>query len=316
MVSIYIALYLFFAGTGAGAFLIGAVIDMVLRFRPRSGGGWFVRASTVTDAGLVLGPVLVAISSLFLVLDLGVPDRALRLFLTSTPSLLSMGAWSIALFCLASVLALVLGSLADDGEDESDRERASGRILLRVGEFACSLVAIGLALFVMGYSGAFLAMYPSLPFLHTGWIPVLFAASALACGLAALMVVAFFRLALPDMQLAIDALLPVDAVLVALETLVLAGFLASCLIAEGPVHSAAHLLMGGRLFPLFWIGVVTMGLVVPFSVDIVCRRMPAPVAVAMGAACALVGGLCLRVALLMATERFNLAFMSALGFWS
>ena len=30
MVSIYIALYLFLAGTGAGAFLIGAVVDMVL----------------------------------------------------------------------------------------------------------------------------------------------------------------------------------------------------------------------------------------------------------------------------------------------
>lgn len=41
MVSIYIALYLFLAGTGAGAFLIGAVVDMVLRFRPRAAGGWF-----------------------------------------------------------------------------------------------------------------------------------------------------------------------------------------------------------------------------------------------------------------------------------
>ena len=55
MVSIYIALYLFLAGTGAGAFLIGAVVDMVLRFRPRAAGGWFARVSAVTDAGLILG---------------------------------------------------------------------------------------------------------------------------------------------------------------------------------------------------------------------------------------------------------------------
>lgn len=91
MVSAYIALYLFLAGTGAGAFLIGSVVDLVLRFRPTAARGWFVRVSAVTDAGLVLGPVLVAVSALFLVLDLGVPERAFRLFLVSTPSLLSMG---------------------------------------------------------------------------------------------------------------------------------------------------------------------------------------------------------------------------------
>lgn len=74
--------------------------------------------------------------------------------------------------------------------------------------------------------------------------------------------------------------------------------------------------MSGSIAPLFWAGVVMMGLVAPFSVDVVCRRLPAPVAVVLGSACALVGGLCLRMALLMATERFNLVFMSALGFWS
>lgn len=74
--------------------------------------------------------------------------------------------------------------------------------------------------------------------------------------------------------------------------------------------------MSGSIAPLFWAGVVMMGLVAPFSVDAVCRRLPAPVAVVLGSTCALVGGLCLRMALLMATERFNLVFMSALGFWS
>ena len=117
MVSIYIALYLFLAGTGAGAFLIGAVVDMVLRFRPRAAGGWFARVSAVTDAGLILGPVLVAVSALFLFLDLGVPDRVFHLFLASTSSLLSMGAWAILVFCVMATLALVLGSLADGEGD-------------------------------------------------------------------------------------------------------------------------------------------------------------------------------------------------------
>lgn len=163
MVSIYIALYLFLAGTGAGAFLIGAVVDMVLRFRPRAAGGWFERVSAVTDAGLILGPVLVAVSALFLFLDLGVPDRVFHLFLASTSSLLSMGAWAILVFCVMATLALVLGSLADGEGDGYEYELAPGKVVLRVCEFACSLVAMGMALFVVVYSGIFLAMYPSLP---------------------------------------------------------------------------------------------------------------------------------------------------------
>ena len=316
MVSIYIALYLFLAGTGAGAFLIGAIVDMVLRFRPRAAGGWFARVSAVTDAGLILGPVLVAVSALFLFLDLGVPDRVFHLFLASTSSLLSMGAWAILVFCVMATLALVLGSLADVEGDGYEYELAPGKVVLRVCEFACSLVAMGMALFVVVYSGIFLAMYPSLPFLHTGWVPVLFVASALACGLAALIVTAFFRLASPGMQLATNALLPLDMVFVIVEALVLAGFLASCFASDGPAGTSAQSLMSGSIAPLFWAGVVMMGLVAPFSVDAVCRRLPAPVAVVLGSACALVGGLCLRMALLMATERFNLVFMSALGFWS
>ena len=185
-----------------------------------------------------------------------------------------------------------------------------------MGEFASSVVATGLALFVVMYAGVFLAMYPSLPFLHTFWVPVLFVASALACGLAALMVTAFFRQAMPEVAGAMDALLAVDAVLIAVEAVVLGVFLVDSFVAAGPSLAAAQLLVSGRLLPLFWFGVVFTGLVVPFSVDVVCRRLPAPMAVALGATCTLVGGLCLRIAMLMATERFNLAFMSALGFWN
>lgn len=317
MVSAYIALYLFFAGAGGGAFLIGSCVDMVLRFRPRAARGWFARVSAVTDAGLVLGPALVLASALFLVLDLGVPDRAFRLFLTSTPSLLSMGAWSIALFCVAALGALALGELAEENDGEVANAIGAGRVVLRVAEFALSLMATALGLFIVVYSGVFLSMYPSLPFLNTAWVPVLFVASALVCGLAALIVVAFFRQASSGVPAALDALLPLDAVLVAIEAVVLAAFLGSSCVADGASLAAVQLLATGRLSWLFWAGVVVAGVVVPLSVDAVCRREFASVtAMALGAVCTLAGGLCLRIALLMATERFNLAFMSALGFWN
>ena len=57
------------------------------------------------------------------------------------------------------------------------------------------------------------------------------------------------------------------------------------------------------------------GLVVPLSVDAVCLRFPRSTLLAVGAASTLVGGACLRFALLMAAERFSLVDMSALVFW-
>ena len=66
---------------------------------------------------------------------------------------------------------------------------------------------------------------------------------------------------------------------------------------------------------LFWLGVVVAGLVIPLSVDAVCLRAPNPVVLAVGAAGTLVGGACLRFALLMAAQRFCLAGMGVLAFW-
>lgn len=53
MASSFIACYLFLAGGGAGAFVIAAFVDGVLRFRRTSR---LVRVSPVTDAGLAIGP--------------------------------------------------------------------------------------------------------------------------------------------------------------------------------------------------------------------------------------------------------------------
>ncbi|MDE8703613.1 polysulfide reductase, partial [Adlercreutzia equolifaciens] len=87
--------------------MLGSVVDLVLRFRPQAARGWFARVNPVTDAGLVLGPVLVVASAIFLVLDLGVPEKAFYLFLVSSKSLLSLGAWAILLFAVAAFGALV-----------------------------------------------------------------------------------------------------------------------------------------------------------------------------------------------------------------
>ena len=120
-----------------------------------------------------------------------------------------MGAWAILVFCVMATLALVLGSLADGEGDGYEYELAPGKVVLRVCEFACSLVAMGMALFVVVYSGIFLAMYPFAPLsshrmgsrAFRGFSVGVRARGAHSDGV-------FFRLASPGMQLATNALLP------------------------------------------------------------------------------------------------------------
>ena len=164
MVSSYIAWYLFLAGAGGGAFLLGSFVDFALRVSNRS---WLRGASAVTDAGLLAGPVLVALGTVFLTLDLGAPDQAFRLFLTPSGSLLSAGAWALALFCATAFAAFLMG-FADDGPG------------LRVAETVVSVFAALLALFVVLYAGVFLSLYPAVPFLNSPLVPIVFVASALA----------------------------------------------------------------------------------------------------------------------------------------
>ena len=86
MVNSFIAWYLFLAGMGGGAFLTGAVVDILLRFSddPR-----LERVGAVTDGGLILGPATVVLGAVFLLADLGSPERAFQVFFTPSTSLLS-----------------------------------------------------------------------------------------------------------------------------------------------------------------------------------------------------------------------------------
>ena len=65
MVNSFIAWYLFLAGMGAGAFFISAVVEA---------------AATVTDGGMYLGPATVGLGLVFLLADLGYPERSFQVF--------------------------------------------------------------------------------------------------------------------------------------------------------------------------------------------------------------------------------------------
>lgn len=328
-----IAWYLFLAGTGAGAYLVGAVAGFLgERYRP------------LVKPGVLLGAPLVAIGCLLLLFDLGVPTRFLMAFLQPQTSMMSVGVIIISCFIVLSGVHWIL-TVAKKGSEK----------LLRGLSIAAGVFAVGTAV----YTGLLLALVQAVPFWNQPLLPVLFLLSALSTGIGAVFVAvgimrrvrpaapAKTKLAATGAGVAVlddDMVVPaeparsaavprtaeqsavvaqevdenvvasahalgvVDLPIVVAELLVLF----SMMFIMGSSHSVAalsvdFLLTGGFALP-FWLGIVLVGLVVPAVLEIVslarwhgaqygARVLDAGVITGL---CLLVGGVMLRFAVVAA----------------
>ena len=299
MVNAHIAWYLFLAGMGGGAFLIGAVVDVALRLRSSAP---LENASAVTDRGLIFGPLAVAVGLVFLLADLGSPERALRLFLAPPNGILGWGAWGIALFLVTSVLAYILG--------QPNRPRA-----LRVAEMACHGIATLLAAFVITYSGVYLSLFPTVPFLNHPLVPILFVVSALSTGMALLLACDFVLGDAKNRGTRTSPCVKTELVLIASDLAALATLLVASWFGTAEARLSVEALIIGPYAVLFWFGVLCVGLAAPLLLGVYHRINPNSPSYAIGAACTVAGGLCLRYALLQAAIRFSAFGMEAVTFW-
>ncbi len=299
MASAYIAWYLFFAGAGAGAFAIASVVDFALRLGSRP---YLLKISPITDIGMVLGPIMVAVGCVFLLLDLGDPSIAFNVFLRPS-SILGFGSWAIVLFCLFAALSLAFGLMPHC--------RAS-KLIEPLSQF----LAMVLSFVVILYSGVFYSLFPSVPFLNTTLVPALFTASAFSSGAGLLVVVGFFRQTCEGVLEGMNGLSAIDAAIVLVEILLLTALLARpVLFSESDASLSSSSLLFGDLSLLFWVGVVIVGCIVPLVVDLMCFARLRPAVLCIGGISALVGGVCLRFCILMAASRFAIGFVVAQPFW-
>ena len=175
MLSDLVVCYLFLGGTGAGLCLVLSVLGLLV---PRSClstlPGVHLHPSAayrkLLGSGFVAAFVLLALGIVCLVADLGNAERMILLLVHPTASYLAVGSWALAA-CLALAAAL-------------------GLAWLGVGVWNVALVRVvhvvaGLAsLVVMVYTGLLLQSLGAVPLWATPWLPALFAASSLSCGIA------------------------------------------------------------------------------------------------------------------------------------
>ncbi len=283
--SYQIAIYLFLAGTGAGAFLAARVTELYSRdnFRP------------LVRAGAVLSGPVVALGMPFLILDLGIgksqPWRLINLY--SNPS--SPMTWGVYILTFFVPLALLYGlieiiELYNFQGPLQKLTRYKGWIL-NLG----SVLAIATAI----YTGLLIGIVKGVPLWNTTILPVLFVTSALSSGLAAAVLLAIVW-PIGERRLVSEHffyLNQVHAAMIVAELILIFSWV--FISAHGSTASveSVKILMSGRLSPFFWIGIVFFGIIDPmiiFVYEVIQGKPLAGPAMFISDGSVLVGGLVLR----------------------
>lgn len=284
MFGISVAIYLFLAGAGSGAAVVAFCVDeAVLRRR----GCVLSCLRHLVMPGLLLGFVLVALGSVFLLVDLGRPERLLNMFMYPGSNLMSFGVFSITVFLASSAGQLLMRVVFNP---------AISDILYHAVRWTCVLSAAAVAC----YTGLLLQSWGGVAFWSSCLLPILFIFSSFSCGIALLVGSDFFIRRKPSDGVALRLMANVDGVLLVVEAFVLAGYLLTMWYDSEIARTSVLFMMTGDFSEVFWVGVVFVGLVLPIVLDLLPRGVRGPIAVAFGSAAVLVGAFMMRWCILFA----------------
>jgi formate-dependent nitrite reductase membrane component NrfD len=242
-------------------------------------------------SGYLVGGGALILSVLCLLFDLGRPDRLFALFLRPSFGYLALGTYALAILSACAIALCFLW----------------GALFMRMSRWVVRTIEVlGLvaALATMLYTGLLFQSIGTGTLLKTVLVPVVFMLSSLSTGIALLLLTAALTRAGRFFATTFRRLARVDVMLIVLEGIGLALLLALGL-DEQPTRAAVAELISGNFALVFWVGVVGCGLIAPLGFEGVSLRSDisgAPVrwgsAFLPVALLLLVGGYCLRVALL------------------
>lgn len=288
MFSDLVVLYLFLGGTGAGALVALSSVEAIRAiFRltgRREAVPWVAEVVCLPgqffSAAWPIAWVCVSAAILCLALDVGRPERTFALLVHPQLTAMTIGAYSL----IAAFLCSGIFALASMLDGVSMRPKA--RLVAACVGIVSGVVAALYTGFLLNASAAVLLWQSAL-------LPVLFLLSSLSCGMAVLLAsLAFVRSRRPIEEQAC-LLAHIDSGLIVAEAIALTVFLVQDAVVLGAGDSVAALVFG-ELSSAFWIGLVVIGLGMPFAVE---RFVPARnfrPQLLWAAACVLIGGVTLR----------------------
>ena len=277
---LWVALYIYFIGLSAGAFLISALIYV----------GGIKRLERVGKLALFTALVTLVAALLSIWLDLGHPERFWKVYTSARPT--SMMMWMVWLYTgyFALVVAELWFALRGDlvawaskpgragilarllsfgSRDDSPVAIARDRKLLRV----LGTLGVPLAIAFHGGVGALFGVIGARPFWNSSLYPILFLISALASGGALLtFVVAYLwprnsAAERAEHQRTVTLLAQLTLGLVLLDLLMEWAEFSINLYAAIPAHAEAYrTVLFGPYWWVFWIGHLGLGSLIPIVI--------------------------------------------------
>lgn len=257
---VFIAVYFYLTGLSAGSFILSTLAY----------GFGMEKYKPIGRVGIILATVLLVIAPLFLLLHIGMPQRAWHLFIYLNMS--SPITWGSFLLVLYPINCLIYAYFMFKGKAKSTKIFA--------------FIGIPLAILVHGYTGFILAFGKARALWNTALMPILFLASAIVSGIA-LMILVFFikerffsKTKSPNRDLVFNLskllgwAIVFDLFLVACDLIVLS-------ISHSDAQAAAHLILAGKFGLLFVLVENILGKIFPLILVLVPRfRTPATVIIA------------------------------------
>jgi protein NrfD len=286
-----VPVYLFLGGVTAGVMILSALLPMVSKAKAKDRSQW-------SRWMIFAAPVLISLGMGALFLDLAYKLHVFRFYTTfQITSPMSWGSWIL----VAIYPATILLGLAELTKDETDRlagakplatlrlggllRWARGLAVGRLATLRWANIVLGVAL--GGYTGILLGTLGARALWNSALLGPLFLVSGFSTGAAFMML---FAVNHDEHRL----LRRWDLAAIGLEVVLLALFIMGLVTGGGePGQRAVALLMGGKFTAPFWALVITLGLAVPFLVELLESRKGFK-STRVAPALILIGGLALR----------------------
>jgi len=257
--------YLFLAGVGAGALTASASVLL------RGGGGGFGGAHVeIARYGAFLAPLPLIVGCLALIFELGTFEaghwfRWINLYKVINLSPMSIGTWLLTAFIGVSLAYAY--TFVPNAPFLGERQ-----VRLRK---ALAWVSVPLGIATAVYTGILLGAMPARPFWNSPILALLFLMSSISTGVALILLVRAILHRTPpgESEQAYEEssyiLTATDILLIGFELMVLFLFIMYAHLTIGNVKEAVSVILpGGDLAPLFWFGVVLIGLLIPALIEL------------------------------------------------
>ncbi len=267
-----IAWYLFLAGLGAGAYIFSCLIEKL-----------YPQHLKMRKIARYIAPLAVMVGLVLLIFDAKAGLFHPWRFLLLIANLHSVMSWGVIFLALFIVIALLI-ALAEF------KSWVLPRWLI--------VLQLVLAVSVATYTGVLLGVVRTFPLWNNPLLPLLFLVSALSAGAA--ITIGLTALKAPDEALNLHRLSAMHLALPVVEVVFIVVLLfMTAYDSQSAALQTVKLLVAGKYALIFWAGLIILGLVVPFALELYSHKHEGQqeslkTLTILAQICVLIGGFTLR----------------------